>query len=224
MVTGTKLHFDIFSGGAIPAAFLVGIGYADQDIEARRFRDFTPTNGSLPPELGRVPTFGTGGATRFLDCLRRDVIPELEGAYPLDPDERLLIGVSLAALFVAHTFLSAPESFARFVAVSPSLWWDDGSIFRAEADRAAQHKDLAARVALIAGADEETPGGGWENNLPDEIMLRLRQLTRLRELHGRLAARNYPSLKAKLRVLPEGKHISMVPNAIALGLVDAFGL
>src|SRR5262249_18785328 len=49
VVAGTKHLFDIFSSGALPLCYLVAIGYADPDIAARRFRDYTPTKADLPP-------------------------------------------------------------------------------------------------------------------------------------------------------------------------------
>src|SRR5215470_15116661 len=69
IVVGTKRLFDIFSGGALPLCYLVAIGYADPDIAARRFRDFTPTRADLPPGVGQPPPLGTGGAKFYLDAL-----------------------------------------------------------------------------------------------------------------------------------------------------------
>jgi hypothetical protein len=83
---------------------------------------------------------------------------------------------------------------------------------------------LQAKVFLVGGDAEETSGGGWRNNLPDEIGLQLRQLTNMRELDRRLAARNYPNLRFKTALLPDGHHITVVPAAVALGLVEVFAL
>jgi predicted alpha/beta superfamily hydrolase len=221
---GIKLHFDIFSGGVIPPAYVIGIGYANRDIQARRFRDFTPTKAALPPELPIDLTFGTGGASRYLDCIRNIVIPGLESAYPLDPAERMLIGYSLGGLFVSHVLFEHPETFARYLVISPSLWWDEDAIYREEEAWAKEHRDLPAKVALVGGAGEESAGGGWHNNLSEEVMRKLQLVTHLRTLHDRLAARHYPGLRLSLRLTPEGRHITHFPNAISLGLIDAFGL
>lgn len=224
LIAGIKLHFDIFSGGAIPPAYIVGIGYADRDIEARRFRDFTPSHASLPPELPIDLPFGTGGASRYLDCIRNTIIPGVEARYRLDPAERMLLGYSLGGLFVAHVLFTRPETFARYLPISPSLWWDDDALLREEEAWAASHADLPAKIALVGGADEERPGGGWQNNLAEATMAKFALVTRLRTLDERLGRRGYPSLRKSLRLTPEGRHVTHLPNALALGLVDAFAL
>src|ERR1700704_1809594 len=205
IVAGTKRLFDIFSGGALPRCYLVAIGYANPDIAARRFRDYTPTKADLPPGLSQPLPFGTGGAAAYLDALCGEIIPHLERQYPLDPRERVLVGYSLSGRFATYTLFSEPEAFGRYLIISPSLWWDRGSAFAEE-------------------EAWETPGGGWRNNLPDEIGLPLKQLTNMRELDRRLSARNYPSLRFKAALIPEGRHVTVLPAAVALGLVELFAL
>jgi uncharacterized protein len=224
IVAGTKRLFDIFSGGALPLCYLVAIGYADPDIAARRFRDFTPTKADLPPGLDQPLPFGTGGAASFLAALCEDIVPHLEQQFPLDPRERVLVGYSLSGRFATYTLLSEPEAFGRYLIISPSLWWDRGSVFAEEGAWARSNADLRAKLLLVGGEAEETPGGGWRNNLPDAIGLPLKQLTNLRELDRRLSARNYPSFRSKTALIPDGRHITLFPAAVALGLVELFAL
>ena len=224
IVVGTKRLFDIFSGGALPLCYLVAIGYADLDIAGRRFRDYTPTKADLPPGLQQPLPFGTGGAASYLDVLRGEVIPHLERQYPLDPRERVLIGYSLSGRFATYALFSEPEAFGRYLIISPSLWWDRESAFAEEEAWAKSNADLPAKALLIGGDAEETPGGGWRNNLPDEVGLPLKQLTNMRELDRRLSARNYPSLRFKTALIPDGRHVTGFPAAVALGLVEIFAL
>jgi predicted alpha/beta superfamily hydrolase len=224
IVVGTKRLFDIFSGGALPLCYLVAIGYADLDIAGRRFRDYTPTKADLPPGLHQPLPFGTGGAASYLDVLRGEIIPHLEGQYPLDPRERVLIGYSLSGRFATYALFSEPEAFGRYLIISPSLWWDRESAFAEEEAWAKSNADLRAKALLIGGDAEETPGGGWRNNLSDEVGLPLKQLTNMRELDRRLSARNYPSLRFKTALIPDGRHVTGFPAAIALGLVEIFAL
>src|SRR5262245_9316040 len=172
IVAGTKRLFDIFSGGAFPLCYLVAIGYADPDIAARRFRDYTPTKADLPAGLNQPLPFGTGGAASYLDTLCVEIIPHLERQYPLDPRERVLIGYSLSGRFATFTLFSEPQAFGRYLIISPSLWWDRGSAFAEEEAWARSNADLPAKVLLVGGEAEETPGGGWRNNLdPRERVL-----------------------------------------------------
>jgi predicted alpha/beta superfamily hydrolase len=224
IVVGAKRLFDIFSGGALPLTYFIGIGYADADIEARRFRDFTPTAAPLPSGLKPPLTFGLGGATRYLDVIRNEIIPELEARHPLDPGQRALVGYSLSGLFAAHVLFERPETFERYLVISPSLWWDEARIFRDEEAWQATHGDLGAKVFFVGGAAEEEPGGGWRNNLPDEVVLPLKLVSNLRRLGDRLAARNYPSLRVKTAFIPDGRHISVFPAAVGFGLIELFGL
>jgi predicted alpha/beta superfamily hydrolase len=224
IVVGTKRLFDIFSGGALPLCYLVAIGYADLDIAGRRFRDYTPTKADLPPGLQQPLPFGTGGAASYLDVLRGEIIPHLERQYPLDPRERVLIGYSLSGRFATYALFSEPEAFGRYLIISPSLWWDRESAFAEEEAWAKSNADLPAKALLIGGDAEETPGGGWRNNLPDEVGLPLKQLTNMRELDRRLSARNYPSLRFKTALISDGRHVTGFPAAVALGLVEIFAL
>lgn len=65
-----------------------------------------------------------GGADEFRAFLEGDVIPWVEAKYRTDK-RRVLLGESLAGLFVTETYLNAPSLFTHFAAVSPSLWWDE---------------------------------------------------------------------------------------------------
>jgi uncharacterized protein len=225
LVSGTKRLFDIFSGGAVPASYVIGIGYADPDPASRRLRDCTPTVASLPAGLLHPNALGSGGAARFLDCLRQEIIPHLEHNYPLDPSARMLLGYSISGLFGAYALLTHPDSFARYLLISPSLWWDNSWIFRQEASWAGAYSDLPAKVMLIVGEAEERPGGGWPNlSLPDEVGLALRQVSNLRELGQKLTGRKYPGLHLKTMIVPGGYHITALPQEISLGLVEAFAL
>jgi predicted alpha/beta superfamily hydrolase len=94
----------------------------------------------------------SGGSERFRKYLRDEVIPFVEARYRT-ADRRALIGESLAGYFVVDSFLKAPDLFDDYIAISPSLWWDD----RAEARRAqawlAKHTPSDRRLYL-AMADE----------------------------------------------------------------------
>src|SRR5262249_40793327 len=85
---------------------------------------------------------------------------------------------------------------------------------------------LTCRLKYFSSAatPKRTSGGGWQNYLSDEIGLPLKSLTNMRELDRRSAARNYPSLRFKTTLTPDGRRITVVPDAVALGMVGVFAL
>lgn len=65
-----------------------------------------------------------GGADRFRRFLAEEVFPFIASRYAVGP-RRAVLGESLAGLFVVDTLLREPGLFQDYIAVSPSLWWDD---------------------------------------------------------------------------------------------------
>lgn len=68
-------------------------------------------------------------------------------------DQRVVLGESLAGLFVVDTFLRAPETFDMYIAVSPSLWWRGALLANSAAERL-QDDFPADRSLYLASADE----------------------------------------------------------------------
>lgn len=87
-------------------------------MEDARARDFTRHPSAGP---GAAPPGGHAAA--FLQRLVEEVLPGLVAASPIDPRRLTLFGHSLAGLFVLETLEAAPDLFARWVSISPSLWW-----------------------------------------------------------------------------------------------------
>lgn len=122
---------DLEAGGIIPRTIVVGIGYpySAQEPNRGRNRDYT-----LP--LTHPDTMGgatSGGAPQFLAFLRDELVPALEARYRIQGAEgRALFGHSLGGLFVEYAFLAqdaAKPFVSGYVAASPSLWFDSGSVY-----------------------------------------------------------------------------------------------
>ncbi len=95
----------------IPKFIVVGITTRDRD------KYYTPTRQSE-----RFPT--SGCAELFVKFLKEELFPYVEGKYSTQ-NKRLITGWSLGGLFTVHCHLNHPEMFDYYLAVSPSLWWDD---------------------------------------------------------------------------------------------------
>lgn len=84
-----------------------------------RFRDFTDGPGPTGEAEGRP----CGGAEALRRTLETRVLPLMAGFAMLDDARRALFGHSLGGLFVLETMRRRPGLFARWIAISPSLWW-----------------------------------------------------------------------------------------------------
>ena len=90
--------------------------------EDQRARDFTR---SACPDPGLLRPSGGGDAFQRLIADR--VLPMLAQGATLNVARATLFGHSLGGLFVLETLRADPTLFARWVAVSPSLWWSTPS-------------------------------------------------------------------------------------------------
>lgn len=105
----------LVSNGSMRPFLLVGI----ENTERRR--DMT---GPSEDDEDRAIAEQIGGAGEFRAFLRDDLFPEIERRYDVGK-ERAVIGESLAGLFVIETLLHAPAMFDTYIAVDPSVWWND---------------------------------------------------------------------------------------------------
>lgn len=93
-----------------------------------------------------------GGAAKFRRFVVEEVRAFVEANYRTGK-RRVLVGESLAGLFVVDTFLEAPGTFDDYLAVSPSLWWDARSVAEGAAAKLAKH-DASGRRLYLASAGE----------------------------------------------------------------------
>ena len=168
---GPDQDFELLAGVAAEAELstsfepFILIGVHTQD----RYRQLTPAMTRLPLERLRenfrdrmVP----GGADRFRDYLERDVIPWASARYR--SDRRILTAASLGGLFVLETFLRRPELFDDYIALTPSLWWDDGRIVDEAPQMLSRHGSSNRRLYFTMG-DEGVGNRGeaWLARLVD---------------------------------------------------------
>jgi predicted alpha/beta superfamily hydrolase len=106
--------------GTVRPFLLIGI----ENTERRR--DLTgPTDSvkdrSIAPRVG--------GSQLFRDFIRTELLPEVVRRYRTT-GERAIVGESLAGLFVVETLALEPDLFDTYIAIDPSLWWNDGRLAR----------------------------------------------------------------------------------------------
>lgn len=102
----------------VPESIVVGITNTD------RTRDFTPTTVKLSR---RHNTETSGGAENFKKFLKQELQCYIEEKYPIEKNTTL-IGHSTAGLFTLYAFLYDQNSFDNYIAIDPSLWWDNENL------------------------------------------------------------------------------------------------
>ncbi|MFO7525392.1 MAG: alpha/beta hydrolase-fold protein [Ignavibacteriaceae bacterium] len=111
-VVGMLQQLSYINGNTIcPAMIVVGIPVKD------RFRDLTPTCDSLI-------SVTSGGYNNFISFIDKELIPYIDSTYQTAP-YKILIGHSLGGLTVMNTIIKSPEMFNAYVAIDPSMWWDN---------------------------------------------------------------------------------------------------
>jgi predicted alpha/beta superfamily hydrolase len=122
---GSTIDF-LAANDRAPEMIVVGIANID------RTHDLTPTH--LDQVEGVSTSLKTsGGGDAFLKFIESELVPQIEKKYRTAPF-RVLAGHSFGGLFAVHALFIRPDAFNAYIAVSPSLWWDERSeIRRAEA-------------------------------------------------------------------------------------------
>lgn len=133
--------------GRMAPVILVGIE------NTQRRRDLTgPTSVAEDREIAPV----VGGSAQFRAFIADELIPRIEAAYPAS-GRRGLIGESLAGLFVLETLSASPELFDTWIALDPSLWWNDGRLAADAPTWLAAHPHARGRL-YVGWAEPETIG------------------------------------------------------------------
>ena len=65
-----------------------------------------------------------GGGRDFLNFIETELIPYIDKNYRTEPT-RTLIGHSLGGLLTVNAYMDADSIFDAYIAIDPSLWWDD---------------------------------------------------------------------------------------------------
>jgi predicted alpha/beta superfamily hydrolase len=142
----------------IPEMIVVGIPSKD------RFMDLSPTESTLGLDFEPHPEYEgtTGGGPDFLRFIRDELFPRVDSTYRTT-DHRIVAGHSAGGLLALHALLDQPDMFDAYLAMDPSLWWDNKLLVRqAEAAFGAeQDRKASVYVSLANNSDCRTPGC-WE--------------------------------------------------------------
>ena len=181
----------------VPKSIVVGIANVD------RQRDFTYST-TLEADKKRFPTSGHSAA--FTAFIANELQPFIEKKYKTS-GANMLIGQSLGGLFATEVLLKQPTLFTSYIIISPSLWWDNGSLLTQPSTLL--QADYTQRTAVYIGVGKEglTPG----NN------------PRVMEVDANLLAEKIKSTKSKtvtvyFDYLPQEDHATISHQAISNAL------
>jgi CubicO group peptidase (beta-lactamase class C family)/predicted alpha/beta superfamily hydrolase len=121
-----------------------------------RERDFTPTSTeNKDAKFGWMKSsLISGGASNFLQFLKKELVPFINKKYPTKPENNILYGTSLGGLFAIYTYLQEPTLFKSYLTVEPSLWWDNGYMTKTAVKSLANDKS-PANTLWISSRDGE---------------------------------------------------------------------
>jgi predicted alpha/beta superfamily hydrolase len=108
----------------IPEMIVVGI------VSQNRMRDSSPTQSLIG--LDGKPNQGfkeTGGGDKFLEFVQNELAPKIEQDYKT-ANFRVFSGYSFTGLAVLNALYKTPDFFNAYLAIDPSLWFDDHEMLK----------------------------------------------------------------------------------------------
>ena len=143
------VHFNTFSWvDLIPRSIVVGIANVD------RQRDFSfPT--TIATDKARYPT--TGNSETFIAFIEKELQPFIETKYKAN-SSKTIIGQSLGGLLLTEIVLKHPKLFNKYIIISPSLWWDNGSLLDLDSEILQESFSQETDIYIGVGKEGLAPG------------------------------------------------------------------
>lgn len=139
--------------GRIPEMIVIGIPNTED-----RTHDLTPpiTSGG-----NSFPT--AGGADSMLTFINKEVKLYVQSALRVNGYE-MLVGHSFGGLFAIHVLTHSPGSFDSYLAISPSLWWDNQYLVKEQINTfLKENNDMKGHLYITMGNEGNTMvGGAWK--------------------------------------------------------------
>jgi predicted alpha/beta superfamily hydrolase len=132
------------TNGTMRPFVLVGIE------NTQRRRDMTgPTDNENDKKIAPQ----VGGSLAFRRFIRNELMPVIRRRYRTT-GETAIVGESLAGLFVVETFLLEPDLFDTYIAIDPSLWWNNEKLVNGAGEQLRARPTLE-KTFYFASSDEK---------------------------------------------------------------------
>jgi predicted alpha/beta superfamily hydrolase len=178
----------------VPKSIVVGIASVD------RRRDFTfPT--TIQEDKKKYPT--TGHSDKFISFIEKDLQPFIETKYKINND-KTIIGQSLGGLFATEVLLKKPTLFNRYIIISPSLWWNNGSLLNQNSNLLTENFNQKTDIYIGVGKEGPTPT----------------EIPRVMEVDANLLTEKIKGTKSKnvkvfFDYLPQENHATIMHQAVS---------
>ncbi|WP_313375732.1 alpha/beta hydrolase-fold protein [Chishuiella sp.] len=106
-----------------PEMIVVGIRNID------RTKDYTPTKSLTKSKDNKLQYETSGGADNFLNFINNELKPFINKKFRTT-GFNIIHGHSFGGLFAVYTLVNHPDSFNAYIAIDPSLWWDNKIVFK----------------------------------------------------------------------------------------------
>lgn len=153
--------YENYYGGFMPEMILIGISN-DHD----RTKNLTPT--TITTKYGMPFKEENGEAAAFAQFMKEELIPFVENKYRAT-SYRTLVGHSYGGLFVCYELINDPKIFANYLAIDPSLDWDDQQLLK-QAQKSlptAAHKGKALFMSMSGQLHMQDPTISMDNLMKD---------------------------------------------------------
>ena len=181
-----------------------------------RTRDMTPTRTDRDPNGKAQPTLAaSGGMANFLTFIERELIPRVEQTYRAAP-YRVFVGHSLGGITTINALYTIPKAFNAYVAIDPSLWWDNRVLLKQARERFSK-PGLDGRALYVAQANTISPGDTTLNVHFNSIV----------QFNSILEAFNGSGLRYAYKYYPNDSHgsVPMIAEYDALRFIfDAYNI
>lgn len=184
-VVGFTRFFSSSKVSSLPPCIVVAV------LNTDRTRDFTPTCSAARRDgtihSGDKPQ--GGGAELFCRFLTEELRPEVEKRV-LGGSSNILVGHSYAGLFTLEMLLRHPGSFDTFMAIDPSLWWDQG-VFLRQWEEKVSGKDFSGKQLYVTFATQRRPGVKLNQfSLADSLKIKI--VPDMEKRHLRVVYKKFP--------------------------------
>ncbi|AEA45331.1 alpha/beta hydrolase [Fluviicola taffensis] len=130
----------------LPKSIVVGVANVD------RKRDFTFASDVKPT----IPTPNSGHSDKFISFIEKELQPFIENKYHTNTD-KTIIGQSLGGLLATEVLLKKPTLFNKYIIISPSLWWDNGSLLEFNSTILSESSTQQTDIYIAVGKEGITP-------------------------------------------------------------------